>query len=249
MVRSGIEGRLEASEPMGVSASRNHGARLSSGEIVCFIDNDAEFEADDSLERVVEAFTRRPALGVLDFRVLDGDSDELDPFAWVHRRASRTWAGKLFQTFTFAGTGFAVRRSAFFDVGGFWEHLLYSREEEDLSFALIDEGYDIVYTPEPTVRHYFDPRGRVNPRQRRALEYRNGILVLWRRLPLPLAAAAIFGRTVTMSVRSLKEDHRLPTHLFSALIEAVRQRRECNLSRSPIRFRSAFRYASLHRAS
>jgi len=242
----GIRGHLEEVQPAGVAASRNLGAGLTSGELICFIDNDAVFDAHDAIERLVDRFNSDPGLGLVHFRALAGDTAELDPFAWVHRRPARAWSSRAFKSFTFAGTGFAIRRDAFLQAGGFWEYIQYSREEEDLGFALVDQGYEIWYVPEITIRHYFDPSGRVGLRDRRALEYRNGVLVFWRRLPLPLAVPAILMRTLTVSARAVREDRRLPTRLIFDLVTAARQWRARKLRRDPVGYRTAFRYMLLH---
>lgn len=242
----GIVGDLEEVQRAGVSASRNLGARRALGDIICFMDNDAALDAAEAIERLVAHFECEPSLGLVHFRAMEGDSGKLDPFAWVHRRRSDVWAGRRFRSFTFAGTGFAVRRDAFWEVGGFWEHIQYSREEEDLSFGLIDHGYEIWYAPDVSIRHYFDPVGRVGMAERRALEFRNGVKVFWRRLPLLLAIPATLVRLLTVSARTFRDERRFPTDLLGDLRAAAQDWKADGLERRPITYRGMLRYLSLH---
>jgi GT2 family glycosyltransferase len=182
-----IDFRSVSCPPMGVAASRNFAARFASGDLLCVIDNDACFVGASCIERMVKGFESSPRLAVLSFRVLRGDTQEFDPFSWVFRRNTNHWSHRTFRTFTFAGAGCCLRTSAFREVGGFWEQLKYSREEEDLALALIDRDWQLEYSPEIVIRHYFDSRGRSSIFERRRIELRNGILVLWRRFPWPLA--------------------------------------------------------------
>jgi GT2 family glycosyltransferase len=246
MSDANIQMRTVNCPPMGVAASRNFAAHLASGDLLCVIDNDACFEDPKCIERLVVLFESSPRLAVVSFRVLRGDTEELDPFSWVFRRKAQVWANRSFRTFTFAGAGCCLRASAFREVGGFWEQLRYSREEEDLSVALIDRKWQIEYSPKIVVRHYFDHRGRASTVDRRRIELRNGILVLWRRFPLPIALLAIFGRILTMSVRTMLRESNSPFELLSSVPEAIRESRSSNLKRQPIRLRSFVKYVLLH---
>jgi GT2 family glycosyltransferase len=246
--KTGIQARAHICPAMGVAASRNLAASLATGDLLCFLDNDATLEGDSAVSAMVDRFGRDPLLALVSFRVLDGDGDGLDPFAWVFRRNSKTWGAREFRTFVFAGTGFCVRRAAFSEIGGFWDHLNYAREEEDAGFALVAGGWQIAYTPDITIRHYRDPRGRATLRQRRLTELRNGVLVLWRRLPMPLAMVAIPARVVTMSLRGFRSEGRRLWDLFSAVREAVQEWRAARLERAPVSFQASWRYFCLHLA-
>ncbi len=243
---SGIELRAERCALMGVAASRNWAAHLATGSLLCVIDNDAAFEAPDCVARAVKQFESNVHLGLVSFRILKGDTGECDRTAWVFRRPCDVWFGREFPTFTFAGGAFCVRADAFQEVGGFWDHLEYSREEEELAMALIDRGWSIEYSPTTAIRHYSDSRGRLSSGQRRYVELRNGILVLWRRLPVPLAILAIGARIGSMSAKAvLRREYGLG-ELLPAVLEAVRDWRQHRLKRAPIGVRSTYKYALLH---
>lgn len=245
MRSQGIVVRIIRCQLMGVSASRNLAASHASGSLLCVIDNDATLVERDALKQLAELFQSSDNVASVSFRVLLGDSDAIDTSAWVFRRDAAKWSDRPFRTFIFAGGAFCIRTAAFQGAGGFWEHLQYSREEEDLGLALVDRGWEIYYCPSVTVRHYCDTRGRSSLAHRRFVELRNGLLVLWRRLPVPLALLASTARIATMSVRTMRERHNI-LDLLRAVPAAVVEWRQFHLVRAPISFRSSCQYLRLH---
>jgi GT2 family glycosyltransferase len=246
MRREGIEVTFVACPLMGVAASRNLAAQHASGELLCFIDNDAVFTSPNSLGPIVQAFTADRHIALVSFRILLRDSSEIDSSAWVFRRPMGTWSDRTFMTFTFTGGGFCIRADAFREADGFWDHLRYSREEEDLGMALIGNGWKIQYLPAVTIRHFPDRTGRSSIAERRHVELRNGILVLWKRLPVVLAFLGIGARICTMSLKTLVSGRAPIRDLLQAVPEAARQWRAAGLKRDPISLRSTLKYTLLH---
>ncbi len=247
MRRAGIEARVVLCPQMGVAASRNLAARHASGDLLCFIDNDAAFASSDRLCQVVKLFTGSRRLALVSFQVLKADTDAVDPVTWVFRRPSAIWRDRQFKTFVFNGTGFCTRANAFREARGFWDHLRYSREEEDLALALVDKGWEMLYSPAVAIRHYPEPHGRMSLAERRFTELRNGILVLWRRLPTPFAVLAIAGRICTMALTARRERNSVRL-LIGAIPQAAQDWRRSHLRRFPVTFKSVWRYAALHLA-
>jgi len=245
MRRAGMEARVVLCPQMGVAASRNLAARYASGDLLCFIDNDAAFASSDCLCQAINFFTGSRRLAVVSFQVLEADTDGVDPLAWVFRRPLAIWSGREFKTFTFTGGGFCTRANAFWEAGGFWDHLQYGREEEDLGLALVNKGWELLYSPAVAIRHYPEAKGRMSLAQRRFGELRNGILVLWRRVPIPLAVLAIAGRICTMALMARRERNSVRL-LIGAVPQAAEDWRRSHLRRFPVTFKSAWRYAALH---
>ena len=243
---AGIKSSIGDCASVGVSESRNLLATKATGSLLFFLDNDAVLAVDDGLERIAERFAAEPNLGLVACRVLYRDEDEVDPGAWVFRRPPASWQGKRFSTFTFTGGCFFVRREAFETAAGFWEALPYAREEEDLALALLDRGWTINYDPAVTIRHYPEADGRMSSSERKRIELRNGAMVIFRRLPLPLVPLAIAARLFTMSIAA-RRDGRSLRALWAALPEARRWWQEQRCERDPVRWRTIWRYFALHR--
>lgn len=246
MAHKGIEARALPCKPMGCPASRNLAARNATGDVLFFMDNDATVEPDADLGAVVDMFEANARLAVVSLRILLEDTQRIDPFAWVFRRPLAAWRNRTFSTFTFAGAGFCARASAYRAVEGFWERIIYAREEEEMSYALIAGGWQLVYSPAVTIRHYPHLRGAKEVANRRRIELVNGALVLWRRLPAPLAAMAICARVATMSAKTLLRHPSSTFGLWAAAGDATRQIFSFGEPRRPMRMAAVWRVVRLH---
>jgi len=241
----GITVQIHKCQLMGVAASRNLAAGLATGDLLFFLDNDAALTSADDIGITIRIFLANPRRCLVTFRVLNGDTEQIDPSTWVYRRPA-AWASRSFRTFTFVGGAFCVRATAFRRHGGFWDILTYSREEEDMAFALINDGCEILYSAKVTVRHYSDQRARTVSKRRKRLEMLNGLLVLWRRIPLVLAVPVCCLRIGTMSCVELAHDAGGISEVLGAVPEAARLWKDKRLVRTPITLVSVWRYIALH---
>ncbi len=241
-----IDFRHVKCEMAGVSRSRNMAVAAASGEVLVCLDDDARFCDAQAVAHATRCFEEHESVGLVAGRILLGDTSSDDPHAWVYRRSSQRWAERVFAAFTFAGALFAVRSNAFRGVGGFWEQLRYSREEEDFSLGLLDGGWQILYDPRLSCRHYLDRKGRLDDSRRRQVEMTNGLLVLHRRLPQPVAYVAVAARIASMTVRALARGERV-WPLWSSAADAAHIWRSVGLRREPISWPALFRYVALHR--
>lgn len=131
---------LEAEESLPIGAVRNLGAREAAGEVLCFVDADVLFTREHliRIEEVLDE-TGASAVGAL----CDIPSDA----AWVertwhllHRNRRSGYVRSL------GGGNLAVRKQAFFDVGGFDTDLV-TGEDAELCQRLRRNGYDIFEDP------------------------------------------------------------------------------------------------------
>ena len=244
---AGIEVRVEQVPLTGVATSRNMAARAASGDLLCFLDNDALFESPQTLEKAARAFFAWERLGVVTFRVLKADTDGLDYNCWVYRRPSARWSEKAFETFTFVGGGCMIRSRAFRECGGFWDELGFSREEEELALGLIDRDWHLIYLPSAAIRHFSDPRGRAKAGRHRFMELQNGMIIFWRRMPRAAALLVSLARVGSMSLRALLKDRLALGPLLASVPATVRLWKERGLTRSPVSYRSLGRYLARHR--
>lgn len=167
---------------MGPPRARNYGYEKARGEIIVSVDDDALFTADDAVERVVERFEAEPDLGVLAFKSVNSDTGEVPTAEFPHRNNDKP-IDKPFDTTYFVGVGHAIRREALEDAGAYPGDFLYSGEELDLSFRIIDAGYRILYFPEVTVEHLHAQSGRLEDSEVIRLTLENRIRTSIRNLP------------------------------------------------------------------
>jgi hypothetical protein len=170
-------------ENRGVAGGRNAGMAASSGQVVMFLDDDGWFSDPGIARHVAARFAADPRLAVLAFRIIDPTGG---PGArWHVPRILAGDPGRSSAVAAFVGTGFAVRKSAYVEVGGLPDSFFFAHEETDLAWQLIERGYTLYYDadaqmchpPVPNARHAFWYR----------YDGRNRVWVARRNLPWPLA--------------------------------------------------------------
>jgi hypothetical protein len=148
-----------------------------------FLDDDGWFSDPGIARHVAARFAADPRLAVLAFRIIDPTGG---PGArWHVPRILAGDPGRSSAVAAFVGTGFAVRKSAYVEVGGLPDSFFFAHEETDLAWQLIERGYTLYYDadaqmchpPVPNARHAFWYR----------YDGRNRVWVARRNLPWPLA--------------------------------------------------------------
>jgi GT2 family glycosyltransferase len=137
---------------VGACVGRNAGVKASTGEILLFIDDDAETIDESSFNRVIDWFNTYPKLGVLGFR-------QLTPQQQIHYMQPANSEVSVY-TGVFFAYGCAIRREAFELVSGLNEEFGYYYEEIEFALKIFAAGYDIIYDPKSIVIHHQDDRHR-----------------------------------------------------------------------------------------
>ena len=144
----------------GLSAARNLGVRLSSSELVAFIDDDATCDPNWLIRSAASfADSRVQAVtGKIKFRSSALDAQEFDPGDRMIDRTNPDWFGMANFGGIGLGSNFLVRRSVLDIVGSFDERLgrgaaLGCSEENDLLFRIIGAGYAVATCSQSVVYH------------------------------------------------------------------------------------------------
>jgi O-antigen biosynthesis protein len=154
-------------EPViGLSRSRNRGARYSQAEIVAFIDDDA-VPNTDWLCNLIEEFSDPNVMAVTGLiSPTNPSSAGIDQYfhARQQRREFDSSTNDWFALANFGGIGdganMAFRRKVFDSWDGFNERLglgtaVCGSEEHNAYFELIKRGHRVVFTPRSVVQHPF----------------------------------------------------------------------------------------------
>ena len=211
----GSEARVAVLEHnLGVGAGRNAGIALARGEILFFLDDDAELRDPDIAMRLLTHFERDPKLGVVGFLVIDAATGAIERHCLPFRN-KRVPEGPTAACY-FAGGACAIRRAAFDRVGLYDESLFYGGEELDLSYRLLEAGFHILFDPSVAMLHYA-AGGRS---QSFALYFfaRNRPWVALRHLPLLCCVTHIVAWWVWSLARGFRA---------GAVVEALRGMRDC----------------------
>jgi GT2 family glycosyltransferase len=155
-------------QPFNFAAQNNMAAREAHGEILVLLNNDTEAMRPGWLREMV-THAVRPDVGAVGAKLLYPDKlvqhggMTLGPTPWPqHQLRYANYDdtgpfGELALTRTVSvvtGACLAVRRSVFFEVGGFDEQLKIAFNDVDLCLRIGDFGYRIVFTPFAELLHY-----------------------------------------------------------------------------------------------
>lgn len=178
-------------ESGGLCFARNRGIEKVDGKFIIFLDDDAEFESQDTISRAINAVMKNPDCGALGFC-------QLQPDRQLHYMQPASVRYPCY-TSIFFGYGFVLRREAIMKVGAFNPLIGFYYDENEFCLRLAEAGYKIMYDPALSVIHHHDERGR-DPVRMHRLILRNSIITallhspLWCLPPQILARFAHFIR-------------------------------------------------------
>jgi GT2 family glycosyltransferase len=145
-------------------------------------------------------FERTPRLGVVGGLIRDVDPhgavvkvDEPGTFDWWLRggRPPGPAPADGWPTFFFPEGGCVARRSAYLEVGGFFEPYFFGTSEVDLATRLLAAGWDVRYQPAAVFDHMKVITGRTGGGLMRRMRVRNQIWYFALRFPTSLAVRRI----------------------------------------------------------
>lgn len=148
----------------GISRSRNLGAKISSGKILCFVDPDLIFHRNyvDTLFSEYKKFGKNSILtGYINSYFYKGSKDPRT--AWgVWQKPNR----KTKRFLNLAGGHMAIDRNIFFNSGGFDEDLIYGGVEDVYFGYKLSQNYNlsIVFSTNLFVDHIPHPPGGAHAR-------------------------------------------------------------------------------------
>lgn len=147
--------------PQGVVAARNDGAKIATGEVLVFIDDDVRIDSDRYLETIARTFTDPTLAGMCgqelsppDYRPSDheqgGFADAFEEACFFPRAIQQRR-----EAFHLATCNCAIRRSAWEQVGGLDPVFAGNSygDDYDLALRMRAAGLRIVFEPAASVRH------------------------------------------------------------------------------------------------
>ena len=171
----------------GIPAGRNAGVPHVGGELLLFLDDDAEIADAGTLARIAALLGADPELALVQLapRARDGGPRSRD---WVPRLRVGDPARSSEITVVWEGA-VAIRRSVFEQVGGWPAEFRFVHEGVDLGWRIMDAGHRMLYAGDLVVLHP-SPAGTPH-----GYSYyfgaRNRVWLARRHLPLPLGAVYV----------------------------------------------------------
>jgi len=180
--------RLLREPAPGVSRARNRGAAESQGRILVFLDDDC-YISPEFFRHALRIFAD-PALGFTAGRVEPFDETDAPVSIFSMSQAKRFDAGGVILPGEMPGSGFAVRREAWEQTGGYDERLgpgtrLRASEDVDLQQRLLGAGWAGLYDPTLWVYHHHGRKQAEADRTRRGYDISVGAVYMKRFLNGP----------------------------------------------------------------
>ena len=176
---------IESKENLGVSRGRNFAIEQSKAPILVLIDDDAEFQDTDALNRIHDAVIENPHAGILAMKILYFQNKQFQLNAFPHKSFEKRKHLQSFDTYYFAGCGNIIVKEAFDKAGPFPTDFFYGMEEYDLSYRVLEAGYSIKYIANIVLLHKESPEGRQTKSDKLRGMWVNKTKVAWRYLPMP----------------------------------------------------------------
>ncbi len=202
----------------GVSGGRNAAIKLSTGDILVFIDDDALFVSPDVFSIIKSTIEKQPGIGCIAFRIRNQFNRKTLKREYPHpdlRTANlRKYVGY------YVGAGHAIRRDVFQKVGLYPEEFIYGFEELELSYRMIAKGYKILYEPAIEVTHKSSPEGRVPQNTTIRYYMHNRLSISLRYLPMPYKLTSVIFWTLNLLKMAIQSNNL--TNWFDGLKDVLK---------------------------
>lgn len=233
-------------------AGRNRGAQAATGDYVLMLDDDS-YPLPGAIETLVAMFERTARLGVVGGLIRDVDPDgnvvkldEPGTFDWWLRggRPPGPAPADGWPCFFFPEGGCLARRSAYLEVGGFFEPYFFGTSEVDLATRLLAAGWDVRYQPAAPFDHMKVITARTGGGRMRRMRVRNQIWYFALRFPVSMAVRRIPAYLAFDFVECAW--HGVLRDYFAGIREAWTKRGDIRGMRAPLP-RDVLRRAELNR--
>lgn len=167
---------------LGAPEGRNRGASLGSSDLILFFDDDAWFNDDQAVMRLVQYMHLNKKCGLLQPRLVDPENGRTEP-RWVPRSLVGD-PSRPGPAFTISEGVSLIRRDLFERIGGWAGDFFYGHEGIELTWQVWNHGYEARYVPQVVAHH---PSGLAFRRPNQMwMNARNRVWVAKRNLPLYL---------------------------------------------------------------
>jgi len=156
-------------ENVGFSRANNQGVAVAKGEYVCILNPDTVV-AEDTFSQLLDFSDSKNKIGIVSCKLIDGagrflpESKRNVPTRLVAIKkliglskdyyVSNVKESEIGRSPVFVGAFMLLKRSLYETVGGFDERYFMYGEDIDLSYSVLNAGYDNYYYGKTTIIHY-----------------------------------------------------------------------------------------------
>jgi len=212
---------------LGVAGGRNFLMQQASGDIYCFVDDDAYFADNDCITKLVNTFKSHPDVGIIATKIIDHFDQQTElavPFSrrWRNKQPDLVDTPQLVSYYV--GTCHAIDRRVIEQCGDYQHDLMYGEEELDLSYRAVENEFRLFYLPDVVVLHHPQPSvvAKTGRHSHPELYYhvRNRFFIARRYLPWPYIPVYLMTWLVKYGFEAAK--FRAFTEYFGGLRAGIR---------------------------
>ncbi|MCW8931859.1 MAG: glycosyltransferase [Gammaproteobacteria bacterium] len=196
---------------------RNIGIKAASGDIVITLDDDVFNLTMEDIDAIKESYRNNSKLGALCFRVLHPTT--LETINWSHHCDKHKFADSEFLTEEITEGAVALNRSAFLKAGGYPGCFFISHEGPELAIRLMNNQFEVQYTPKIELLHHQSTLGRPGWR-RYYYDTRNTIWLTIRNYPLLKGVGFCLFQLSAMFVYSVRDGYSF--YWFKGILDALK---------------------------
>ncbi len=165
--------RIENKQNTGFSKANNQGVSIAKGKYILILNPDTVI-AEDSIAKLIHFYEENERPGICGVKLIDGTGNFLPeskrsvPTPWISVQKmfgiSNAKKGKYYATHigenevgkaaVLVGAFMFVSREKYLEAGGFDEAYFMYGEDIDLSYKMLQKGYDNYYFPQTQIIHY-----------------------------------------------------------------------------------------------
>jgi GT2 family glycosyltransferase len=233
-IRISASSILERSnENLGPCKGRNFLAKVSTADLVLFLDDDAVIDLDTDINGLIDEFSSNENLSIIAglVRREDGHIAKLE---FPSRKVSDITNSR--EVGYFVEGACIIRRSHFVDLGGYDGNFFYGHEATDFALRLAVSGKQINYDPRLSFIHRPSSLGRSLTSEKYVRQMRNRRILTWRNLPRPIAVLHV---SIWLAFYTTRIWKRRPSDLLQLIKAAVLPiaEQERTINRDPLPYR------------
>lgn len=178
---------IDHPENLGVARGRNLLFKKAKGSHFLFLDDDTLIFGDHLFtqlnELINDSFIRDNKVAITTLKVLYYETKEPQESAFPHKNKNLYLNQSQFLTYYFTGCAHLVDAKITEEVTLYPEDFFYGMEEYDLSFRVLDAGWNIAYDDSIQIYHKESPLGRLPKMDQWMMMWENKCKVAYRYLP------------------------------------------------------------------
>ena len=202
---------IALNENFGYAGGYNKGLQQIPEEIYCLLNTDVRVK-EDWLIPIINHFDKNPKTAIVQPHIMDDKNPSVFEYAGaaggvIHRLGIPFCRGRVFSSiesdngqydaphpvFWASGACFFIRKSVFWELGGFDSRFFAHQEEIDLCWRAYNMGYTTMSIGEIKVYHFGG--GTLKPSPKKVfLNYRNSLCMLYKNLPNKVKTKVLIER-------------------------------------------------------